>query len=134
MSRVVCVALAACLLMASSGCIPSHEVAAEKAGQVRVGMTRAEVVQTLGEPETRIYKLPEDAQEVWIYWYGQGLDPDPWNVVVGIVAILGIVIATSNGGGLHSFGPSEFSENFGVRVLFNAEDGVVQQVYVTPPQ
>ena len=97
-------------------------------------MTRAEVVQTLGEPESRIYKLPDDAQEVWIYWFGQGLDPNPWNVVVGVIAILGIVAATSKGGGLHSYGPSEFSGDFGVRVLFDADAGVVRQVHITPPQ
>ena len=97
-------------------------------------MTREEVVQTLGEPETRIYKLPDDAQEVWIYWFGQGLDPNPWNVVVGVIAILGIVAATSKGGGLHSYDPSEFSGDFGVRVLFDADAGVVRQVHITPPQ
>jgi len=99
-------------------------------------MTRADVNHNLGEPDTRVYNLHDGAEEVWDYRCGQDLHPNPLKVVLGVVVILGLVaLAVAMRGNIPSFGDSSKREgNYGVRVHFDGEAGVVQRVIVTPPQ
>ena len=131
--RIAGVALAASLLAGPAGCRPAQHVAAEKAGLVRGGMTRAEVLRTLGEPDTREYLLADEAGEVWRYSYRQGLDPNPWKVLIGVAALTAYVALTiaTCWRTLPSWSePDQQPYSWDVRVIFDPESGCVRRVVV----
>ena len=57
---VLCLGLAGCATVPSFG---------QKSTMLRVGMTKSEVIQILGNPKTTsVQKLEDEIQEKWMYW------------------------------------------------------------------
>jgi hypothetical protein len=121
------VALSLCLV--GGGCRSATDVASEKANLILPGMTRKDVLRTLGEPDGREVRSGKEPVEIWNYKYGQGLDPDPGRLLVGVIAFIGVValaFATCSSGSLASLAPQD--DYCGLQIEFEAKDGLVQGI------
>jgi len=138
--RVLCPLLSICLIVSAVGCRSGAERAEEKAGRLKVGMTRAEVEGALGAPDDRSYRAGINSLEVWTYSYSVGFDPRPDKVIFGlilagvvIVVIAGLAyIACKGGGSFPNFpgGASNGNDRAAIEVTFDPESGKVARVVI----